>query len=147
MTAGLWSQIQAGSPPAVTAAIRVSEPRSPLLGLDVPVLTRSELSDSPGVYSDRLAADRELFIQLAVQQLEVLAAESQALVDKAMAMVRANALMQGASTAARAAVHGAEEDGEPAESPRAPPSTMRSQAPFALTKRVDACSLNGQDSD
>jgi hypothetical protein len=115
MTAGLWSQIQAGSPPAVTAAIRVSEPRSPLLGLDVPVLTRSELSDSPGVYSDRLAADRELFIQLAVQQLEVLAAESQALVDKAMAMVRANGLKAVPATSRPAPVDCGESNHEPAE--------------------------------
>ena len=46
MTAGLWPQIRAGSPPAVTAAIRVSERRARLLGLDEPVVTKSELTGS-----------------------------------------------------------------------------------------------------
>jgi hypothetical protein len=67
--------------------VRVSERRSRLLGLGAPVITKSELSGSLGVYAERLAAERELFSQLDVQQLEELAAESQALVDKAMAMV------------------------------------------------------------
>ena len=58
------------------------------------MMTKTELAGSLGVYADRLGADPELFIQLDVQQL-VFAAESQALVDKALAMVRANALMQG----------------------------------------------------
>ena len=40
MTAGLWPQVQKGSPPAVTAAVRVSERRSRLLGLDEPTATR-----------------------------------------------------------------------------------------------------------
>jgi hypothetical protein len=68
----------------------VSERRSRLLGLDAPVVTKSEHTGSLGVYPERLAAERELFVQLDVKQLEQLAAESQALVDKAMAMVQAN---------------------------------------------------------
>lgn len=36
ITAGLWPLVQEGSPPAVTAAVRVSERRSRLLGLDEP---------------------------------------------------------------------------------------------------------------
>lgn len=33
MTSGLWPQIREGSPPAVSAAVRVAERRSRLLGL------------------------------------------------------------------------------------------------------------------
>jgi hypothetical protein len=91
MTAGLWPQVREGSPPAVSAAVRVSERRSRLLGLDAPIATRSELTGSLGVYAQRLDADRELFSKLDVSQLEELAAASQALVDRAIAMVRANA--------------------------------------------------------
>ena len=58
---------------------------------DAPVVTKGELTGSLGVYAERLAAERELFAKLDVAQLEELAAASQALVDKAMAMVRANA--------------------------------------------------------
>ena len=60
-------------------------------------------------FSERLEAERELFSKLDVQQLEVLAAESQRLVDQAMVMVKANAMTYGGtarftrrSTAARA---------------------------------------------
>ena len=42
-------------------------------------------------FSERLEAERELFSKLSIGQLEELAVASQALVDKAMAMVRANA--------------------------------------------------------
>ena len=49
MTAGLWPQVQKGSPPAVTAAVRVSERRSRLLGLDEPTATRTEISGSLSV--------------------------------------------------------------------------------------------------
>jgi hypothetical protein len=89
MTAGLWPQVREGSPPAVSAAVRVSERRSRLLGLDAPIATKNELTGSLGVYADRLAAERELFAQLDIKQLEELAAQSQALVDRAMAMVQA----------------------------------------------------------
>ena len=65
--------------------------------------------------SQKLNEERELFGKLDVKQLEILAAESQALVDKAMAMVRANALTPGAATAPRAPVDGAESNGEPGE--------------------------------
>jgi hypothetical protein len=91
MTAGLWPQIQAGSPPAVSAAIRVSERRSRLLGLDEPVLTKTELTGSLGVYAERLTAERELFLTLSIGEMEELAADSQALVDKLMAMANVNA--------------------------------------------------------
>ena len=67
--------------------------------------------------NQKLDQERELFTKLSVEQLEELAAESQALVDKAMAMVKANAnaLKPGAATAPRALVDGGESNGEPAE--------------------------------
>jgi DNA-binding CsgD family transcriptional regulator len=61
MVAGLWPQIEKGSPPAVTAAVRVSERRARLLGLDEPTATRTELSGSLSVTAEKLAAERELF--------------------------------------------------------------------------------------
>ena len=91
MTSGLWSGIQDGSAAAVSAGVRVSERRARLLGLDAPVVTRGELTASLGVYAERLAAERELFEKLDVVQLEELAAASQALVDRAAALVAANA--------------------------------------------------------
>jgi hypothetical protein len=90
MTSGLWPHIKTGNAPAVTAGVRVSERRARLLGLDAPVATKSEVTGSLGVYAERLAAERQLLRDLSVPQLEELAAESQALMNKAMAMVRAN---------------------------------------------------------
>jgi hypothetical protein len=86
----------------VSAAVRVSERRSRLLGLDAPVATRSELTGSLGVYAERLVTERELFSKLDVKQLEELARDSQALIDKATAMAQANAAMCDPSTSARA---------------------------------------------
>ena len=48
MTSGLWPAIQEGSAAAVGAGVRVSERRSRLLGLDAPVVTKSELTGSMG---------------------------------------------------------------------------------------------------
>ena len=76
--------IQKGSPPAATTTVRVSERRARLLGLDEPTATRTELSGRLSVAAKRFAAERELFLKLDVGQLEALAAESQALVDKAL---------------------------------------------------------------
>src|SRR5262249_37658486 len=92
MVAGLWPQIEQGKPPAVSAAVRVSERRARLLGLDAPTTMRTEMTGSLGVYAERLAAEREVWSKLDVKQLEALAADSQALVDKATAMARAKAL-------------------------------------------------------
>jgi hypothetical protein len=64
--------------------------------------------------SQKLDQERELFGKLSIEQLEILAAESQALVDRAMAMVRANALTPGGATARHALVDGGE-NGEPGE--------------------------------
>jgi hypothetical protein len=102
MTSGLWPKVRAGSPPAVSAAVRVSERRSRLLGLDAPVATRSELTGSLSVYGERLAAERELFSTLTIEQREELARENQALVDKMTAMARANAATRDPSTSPRA---------------------------------------------
>jgi hypothetical protein len=69
-------------------------------------------------FSERLAADPELFGKLSIEQLEVLAEESQRLVDLATAMARANALTPGGATARHAlVVDGGESNGEPAETP------------------------------
>ena len=62
MTAGLWPQVQTGSPPAVTAAVRVSERRSRLLGLDEPTATRTEISGS-------LSVDAEARIKAQIEEL------------------------------------------------------------------------------
>ena len=59
-------------------------------------------------------AERELFSKLS-SKLEELAAESQALVDRAMAMAKSNALTPGAVTAPLAPVDSGESNGEPAE--------------------------------
>jgi hypothetical protein len=66
-------------------------------------------------FSERLAAERELFGKLSVEQLEELAVASQALVDRALMMAKANALTSGAATAPRASVDCGESNGKPAE--------------------------------
>ena len=48
----------------VAAAVRVSERRARLLGLDTTTTTRTEMSGSLGVYAERLAAERELWSKL-----------------------------------------------------------------------------------
>jgi hypothetical protein len=92
MTAGLWSQIQDGSPPAVSAAIRVSERRSRLLGLDEPVATKSEIIGSLTNNAERdrrLRAEcAELQRLLTLEELEDLANASNALFEKAYALAR-----------------------------------------------------------
>jgi acetolactate synthase small subunit len=65
--------------------------------------------------SQKLDQERELFRKLSVDQLEIIAAESQALVDRAMAMVKENALTPGAARASRAPVDSDESTDEPAE--------------------------------
>ena len=65
-------------------------------------------------FSERLEAERELFGKLSPEQLEELATESQSLVNKAMMMVKENALTSGAATAPRAPIDGGESTAEPA---------------------------------
>ena len=114
MTAGLWPLVKKGSPPAVTAAVRVSERRSRLLGLDEPTATRTEISGSLSVDAqNRLDKERELFSRLSIQQMEEIAAESQALVDKVMALVKANAMTPDVVALGCATL----EDGESSDAP------------------------------
>jgi hypothetical protein len=54
--------------------------------------------------NQKLDQERELFSKLSVEQLEELAAESQGLVDRAMAMVRANGVKLDQATARRTPV-------------------------------------------
>jgi len=65
---------------------------------------------------DRLAAERELLSNLSLPELEALAAESQALMDRALAMARPQGVTPAGALSSRAA---ADEDsiGEPAEKP------------------------------
>ena len=99
MTSGLWPQIRAGSPPAVTAAVRVSERRSRLLGLDEPTATRTEISGSLSVDAERrLKAETEdLQRWLIFEELRELGKKSEKL------FAAARALVQARSTPARGA--------------------------------------------
>ena len=63
----------------------------------------------------KLEEERELFSRLSVPQMEELAAESQALVDKALAMVRANGVTPDPTTTPGAPADGGESDGQPGE--------------------------------
>jgi hypothetical protein len=63
----------------------------------------------------RLDEECQVFASLDIHDLEQLAAESQALVDKAFAMVRANGLTGDPATATLAPVDRGESNGEPAE--------------------------------
>jgi hypothetical protein len=65
---------------------------------------------------DGLAAEREMFTRLSVEELEALAAESQVLVDRAVSMARAHGVTVDAATARRAPVaHG---DGRDTSDPK-----------------------------
>lgn len=55
MTQGLWPDVEKGDPKAVLAAVRVSERRARLIGLDAPAKT--ELSGSLNVRTDREEAE------------------------------------------------------------------------------------------
>jgi hypothetical protein len=91
MTSGLWPQIRAGSTPAVSAAIRVSERRSRLLGLDEPVVTKSELTGSLSVTAQTQLKEQaeELQTWLTFEELRELAQKSDKLFADAFALVKA----------------------------------------------------------
>jgi hypothetical protein len=74
---------------------------------------------------DRIAAERELFARLSIEEMEEVAAESQALVDKVMAMAKANALTPDDVASRRASV----EDGESSDAPN-PTGTGTDVDPF-----------------
>ena len=91
MVEGLWPQIRGGNPPAVSAAVRVSERRSRLLGLDEPTATKTEVSGSLGVATDtRLKAMREDLLQwLDFDELRALGEASDKLFTNAISLVEA----------------------------------------------------------
>jgi hypothetical protein len=117
MTTGLWPQIRAGSPPAVTAAVRVSQRRSRLLGLDEPTSTRTEISGSLSVDAERrLKAETEdLQRWLTYEELRELGKKSERLFADARALVEARRVpvLVGVSQSPTARV--ADLPGEPAE--------------------------------
>jgi len=90
MTSGLWPHVRAGSPPAVTAAVKVSERRARLLGLDAPVASRTEVSGSLSVDAQaRYKAEAEELRCLDLDELEELADKSQKMIDDAIGRSRA----------------------------------------------------------
>jgi len=94
MTSGLWPHIQAGSPPAVSAAVRVSERRAKLLGLDEPTATRTEISGSLSTADQaRLRAEiEEVRRLLTFEELQELAERSNALFADAIARAKARTI-------------------------------------------------------
>jgi hypothetical protein len=90
MTAGLWPKVRAGSPSHVTAAVRVSERRARLLGLDEPTATRTELSGSLSVTAQTQlkAQAEELQRWLTFEELRDLAEKSDKLFADAIALVK-----------------------------------------------------------
>jgi hypothetical protein len=65
----------------------------------------------------RLEAERQLFATLTIEQMEELAAESQALVDKMTAMAQANAAMRDPPTSPRGLLTGETTDVPPRGEP------------------------------
>jgi hypothetical protein len=65
--------------------------------------------------NQKLEQERELFSRLSVQQMEEIAAESQALVDRVMAMVKANVVTPDPATALDAPADGGASNGQPGE--------------------------------
>ena len=91
MTAGLWPLVKKGSPPAVSAAVRVSERRSRLLGLDEPTVTKSEITGSLSVAAEThiKAQVEELRDWLSFEELVALGAASDKLFADASALAQA----------------------------------------------------------
>jgi hypothetical protein len=137
MTSGLWPSIQDGNAAAVSAGVRVSERRSRLLGLDAPVVTKGELTGSLGIYAERLAAERELFAKLDVAQLEELAAASQALVDRAAALVAANTRDTQMPVSIPSAVGGVPTVVPVTRSPSLPDLEVTDAAPAQMPSRTE----------
>ena len=84
-------RVRAGDPPAVSAAVRVGERRSRLLGLDAPTATRTEFTGSLSVGAETqlktLAEDLQHW--LSFEELAALAAASDKLFVDAAAIVEA----------------------------------------------------------
>jgi len=92
MNAGLWPQIRTGSPPAVTAGVRICERRSRLLGLDAPTTSKTEVTASRSVTDAQLKAQAQELSYLDIDELEELARASEQLITDALARVRARRL-------------------------------------------------------
>jgi hypothetical protein len=88
MHAGLWSQMEDGSPTAVSAGVRVSERRCRLLGLDAPIASKTEVTGSLSLAAQAQREAEELR-ELDLRELEELADQSQKMIDDAIARSRA----------------------------------------------------------
>ena len=91
MTSGLWPQVQQGRPLAVMAAVRVSERRSRLLGLDEPAATRTELTGSLSVTAAAPIKVQVELLQrwLSFEELAELGAKTEGLFTDALALATA----------------------------------------------------------
>ena len=140
MTAGLWPQIQAGNPPAVTAAIRVSERRSRLLGLDEPTATRTEISGSLSVDAEaRIKAQvEELRDWLSFEELVALGAASDKLFADASALAQARRTKMTIDVSPSPDAVDDVVTGEPTERSAAPTVTDQRDAAGADTAPRDA---------
>jgi hypothetical protein len=92
MTEGLWPQILKGSPPAVSAGVRVSERRSRLVGLDAPTTSKTEVTASAVVMDPRLAEFKAAMNVLDLSELEEVQRESDRMIDEVLARARARRL-------------------------------------------------------
>jgi hypothetical protein len=130
MTAGLWPQIQAGSPAAVTAAVRVSGRRARLLGPDEPTATRTELTGSLSVTAQtQLQALKEDLLCLSFEELRELAEKSDKLFADAVALVKARRTPALVGVSPSLAAGDDVGTDEPAEKFSGPASTRRSRRP------------------
>ena len=90
MHAGLSPHIRKGSPPAVSAGVRVSERRAKLLGLDAPTTSKTEVTASSLVAMDpRHDEFKEALRSLDIEDLQELKRESDRMVDEVIARARA----------------------------------------------------------
>jgi hypothetical protein len=120
MTSGLWPRIQEGSAAAVSAGVRVSERRSRLLGLDEPVVTKSELTGSLSVSAETQikAQVEELRDWLSYEELRELGEKSDKLFADASAIAKARRTQMTIDVSLSPAAIVAEVvPGEPAEQP------------------------------
>jgi hypothetical protein len=115
MVAGFWPKVVGGNPPAVLAAVRVSERRSRLLGLDEPTATRTEISGSLSVDAQTRIKTQveELRDWLSFEELRELGEKSEKLFAdaRALVMTRRTPILIAVSPSPAARVA----DGEPTE--------------------------------
>ena len=127
MTSGLWPQVQQGRPPAVMAAVRVSERRSRLLGLDEPTATRTELTGSLSVTAKTEIKTQVELLQawLSFEELAELGAKTDGLFTDASALAtdRSTRMLVGVPASPAAAIHGVLTGVPVGLSTRVPPCT------------------------